>query len=145
MRECQQMGQVRRLHECIKTQAELHECVYGRADRRSRNPGRIGQVLQHRANRLEGGVARQPLDRRNDIARTQIHPADHAANEVVFVGEREHVLGLGHGRRGLHEHGAADAAGLQQGPQIGGLEIAVDRAERRVGGDIQPGVVATRQ
>ena len=63
----------------------------------------------------------------------------HATTPAIqreFPGKPDGKEGLGEGLRGLHDHNAADAGGVEQRLQVGGLAILVDRRHRGTERDI---------
>ena len=89
------------------------------------HPAVIGDVLNHRAHAFEPGVAFEAGEGGGIGGVFKIDPADDAFDKARGIGEAEHVFGLMGGGGGLHQNGAVDALGPQDGGKIGGQIDAV--------------------
>ncbi len=65
-------------------------------------------------------MAGEPVDLVHHAGRLEIAPADHAEHVGRGIGNAEHVLGLGDGRRRLDENGALDPASSSSGRRSSG-------------------------
>jgi hypothetical protein len=131
LREAVQRLEVSRQDQRVEDQAVAHHRACAQIDRGIGNPVVVGQVLEHRPQALELGLRRQRGDAPGRIHRLQVGPADHAPDERVPVGKREHPARVVLGRHGLHEHRAVDACALAQRLEVGRQEVAVDRVQLR--------------
>jgi len=68
-----------------------------------------------------------------EIARAQIHPADHAGDELVAGSQVNEKFSFGFGLVGLDRDGRIDAVGGEFGLEIAGQEVAAQH--RHVGGN----------
>ena len=138
----QQCGQLPGAHQRIEAQAQPRQRRQRAADVGAQDPRRVRQVLQHGTNRLQQRIAREARQRRNRVGGGQVHPAHDALDHAVAVlGYLEQELGLGHGRRGLHEYRGGDPGRVAQRREIRKREIAINFLV--IGRE--PAVIAPRQ
>jgi len=130
-----------RLDQGVEAQAGGDHSLDRRRNLRTQHPGVVGQVLDHRSQTFELGPRSQGGDLVGRVRRLEIHPADHAGDERGGVGQVQQEIGLRPRRRGLDQDGALDARCGEQGRQVAGREVAMDRREVRR----QPAVVAAGQ
>ena len=78
----------------------------------------------------------EALQLRLDIISAQVHPADHATDEIVLVGEVEQEFRLARVLPRLHRHRAVNAARRQQRLHVGRHDVDLQRRARL----IHPGV-----
>ena len=112
---------------------------------RLQDPVRVGDVLQHRPQALQLGLARQRLDAlRARPSASRSDPADHAQHVVGIAWTKSSKKpGLGLGRRRLHHDATAmTAQGRLTARQSSSVDVAVDRLHQR---RREPAVVAARQ
>jgi hypothetical protein len=125
--EAPQRLQMPGLHQCIEGQAQMLHMRHRRSDGGAQHPFGIGDVLDHRPEALELRMLGQPVDLRGAGGRFEIDPADDPFDEIRRRRDGQHAFRLGHRRRRLHQHRAADAVALQERRQLRGSEIPVEQ------------------
>ena len=130
--------QVPRQHQRIEDEVMRDHRVERRAKRGTHQPVVVGFVLHHRSQADERPVDGERADPVRRIRRVERRPADDTRDERRRRGKLEQPPRFGNGRRGLHEDRRVDGATREDGREIGGPEIAVDRAELRR----EPSVIA---
>ncbi len=94
----------------VERQVALQHRLECRQQGRLQNPVGVGDVLQHRPQRLELGLPGQCGDPGWRIGCQHVDPADHAQDVRRGLRLLQQESGLRFGRRRLHQYAAPDAA-----------------------------------